>query len=95
VRELLLRHQGPILLVTIELEGPTRISAVAAPGEADRLVEWVARDPDRAALVEAATVAEDLDRARAWTRELRGEGFGIAAALIAALVSGASERRLG
>lgn len=89
MRELLLRHAGPAIVVVFEVEAPTRITSTAGHHDRLRLDSWIEESEARSAAV--AWAAADRERmggpAReaAWLRELRGDPGGVVEALEAVL----------
>jgi hypothetical protein len=85
MRELLLRHHAPMVVLAFEVEAPTRI-IVAADGvpELRRIAEWIEASPTRARSV--ADAVGDERRAAAWSRSLSRERGGVAAAMVELLM---------
>ena len=85
MREVLLRHAGPMLAVTFEVEAPSRVAWIASgPAEARRLAGWVAESPARSGAL--ADALDDEARAAAWSRTLALEPGGVAAAVVELLL---------
>jgi hypothetical protein len=54
MRWALVETAGPALITIVEVEGPTRLIALAADGEDGALERWIAESQDRVELVAAA-----------------------------------------
>lgn len=79
MRELVIRHVGPVVVVTFEVGAVTRVSRIAeSAAEAVALDRWIADSRNRIAAVALAAMDSDVDRAREWSRTLRDEGGGVA-----------------
>lgn len=83
--EYVVRASGPLLLISIEVEGPTRLVSTANDAEAARLDDWIEASPLREAAVAAALADRSLgggvERQLAWGDMLAREPGGIVAAV--------------
>jgi hypothetical protein len=70
VREHVVRSVGPSLAIIVEVEAPIRIALFARGPDEERLYGWIEERCDVAALVSRAAELVEVERGRAWTREL-------------------------